>query len=311
MPAVVAKFDGKDITKEAWFEDMGLPAGQPVPETYGAREAGAVDQWLFAKVAEHMVAAEGVEVPAAEVDQALEGLRAGFPSEEVFQQRLTAAGKTIEDLRGDIRKKIAVDLLVDAKTNDVTVTDEEVKGQYDAIKAQGGMTRATKTADVSHILVKVEGEDEAVWAAAKEKIDAARKRVVDGGEEFNTIAAEITDDPGFKSVGPVYRDTAPGKMVPAFDELMWSTPVGEVTEPFKTQFGYHILTVVARREAGDIPFDDIQEQLTDGVLQTKKKQVFLALVEEKKTELNAENLLHAGLADAAPAGGGSVLDASS
>jgi peptidyl-prolyl cis-trans isomerase A (cyclophilin A) len=101
-----------------------------------------------------------------------------------------------------------------------------------------------ETVDVAHILVLASG-DEAAWAKAKEKIDAALARVK-AGEDFGKVASEVSEDPGSKQKGGAYPNTPHGKMVPEFDKVMFATPVGEVSEPFRTSYGWHILKVTGR-----------------------------------------------------------------
>lgn len=108
--------------------------------------------------------------------------------------------------------------------------------------AGNSMVEQTKA---RHILVKTsEIVDD---AAAERKLSELRQRVLDG-ESFADLAREHSEDIGSMLQGGDLGWTMPGQMVPAFDEMMNNTEVGEVSEPFKSQFGWHILTVEERRE---------------------------------------------------------------
>jgi len=103
-----------------------------------------------------------------------------------------------------------------------------------------------------HILIKTsEIVDD---AAAEQKLTELRERVLNG-ESFADLAREHSEDIGSMLQGGDLGWTMPGQMVPAFDQTMNETDVGEVSEPFKSQFGWHILTVEDRRE------QDMSEQM--------------------------------------------------
>lgn len=120
---------------------------------------------------------------------------------------------------------------------------ERVKKDAEQQKAKESAAGG-ETVDVSHILIKVSG-DEAAWAEAKKKIDAIRARIM-AGEDFAAVAREVSEDPGSKKSGGAYPNTPRGMMVPEFEKVMFETPVGQVSEPFRTKFGWHILKVTGR-----------------------------------------------------------------
>ncbi len=103
-----------------------------------------------------------------------------------------------------------------------------------------------------HILVKTSEilSDE----AAEQKLSKLRERVLNG-ESFEELAREHSEDIGSMLQGGDLGWTMPGQMVPAFDQTMNETDIGEVSKPFKSQFGWHILTVEDRRQ------QDMSEQM--------------------------------------------------
>lgn len=96
-----------------------------------------------------------------------------------------------------------------------------------------------------HILIKtseVVSDDN-----AKQMIDSIYKRI-QAGDDFTTLAATYSNDPGSAQDGGNLGWVSPGMMVPEFDQRMQNTPVNQVTEPFQTQFGWHILQVTDTRQ---------------------------------------------------------------
>lgn len=96
-----------------------------------------------------------------------------------------------------------------------------------------------------HILIKT---SEIVSADnAKQMIDSIYKRL-QAGEDFSTLAATYSNDPGSAQDGGSLGWVSPGMMVPEFDQRMQNTAVNQVTEPFQTQFGWHVLQVTDTRQ---------------------------------------------------------------
>ena len=81
---------------------------------------------------------------------------------------------------------------------------------------------------------------------AKQMIDSIYTRLK-AGEDFATLAATFSNDPGSARDGGSLGWVTPGVMVPEFEAKMKSTPVGQITAPFQTQFGWHILEVTDTR----------------------------------------------------------------
>lgn len=102
------------------------------------------------------------------------------------------------------------------------------------------------TVDVAHILIRASGGP-ASWAAAKAKIEAVRKRIM-AGADFSKVAREVSQDPSVKENGGTFHGLRHGDMIPQFDKVAFSTPVGQVSEPFRTRSGWHILKVLARHQ---------------------------------------------------------------
>ncbi|EPF74289.1 peptidylprolyl isomerase [Acinetobacter rudis] len=96
-----------------------------------------------------------------------------------------------------------------------------------------------------HILIKT---SEIVSADnAKQMIDSIYKRL-QAGEDFSTLAATYSNDPGSAQDGGNLGWVSPGMMVPEFDQHMQNIAVNQITEPFQTQFGWHVLQVTDTRQ---------------------------------------------------------------
>ena len=104
-------------------------------------------------------------------------------------------------------------------------TDEAIKSRYILIKATPEAPLIKREAD------------------ALKKIQDARKRIVDDGEDFATVAKDVSEDPGSAPKGGDLGCFGKGAMVPEFEQAAFALKKGEVSEPVKTQFGYHLIQV--------------------------------------------------------------------
>lgn len=103
--------------------------------------------------------------------------------------------------------------------------------------------RQDKKVKARHILIKVdEGAPEAEKAKAKERILAAKKRV-DGGEDFATVAKELSEDDGSKASGGDLGTFGPGRMVKPFEEAAFKLEAGQISDVVESRFGYHVIKV--------------------------------------------------------------------
>jgi len=128
--------------------------------------------------------------------------------------------------------------------DNVKIDDAAIEKYYDAHKNDYDVVTA------KHILIRVKGapmpatpgkpelSDEEALAKAK----AIRARVV-GGEDFATVAKAESDDSGSAAKGGDLGEFKRGMMVPPFEQAAFATKVGEITEPVKSPFGYHIIKV--------------------------------------------------------------------
>ncbi len=82
---------------------------------------------------------------------------------------------------------------------------------------------------------------------ARQRLETLRERIV-GGEPFETLARSHSDDKASAIKGGDLGWTSPGDLVPQFEEQMDALPLGEISNPFKTEFGWHIVQPLERRQ---------------------------------------------------------------
>lgn len=92
---------------------------------------------------------------------------------------------------------------------------------------------------------------------AKQQLEDAHERI-EGGEDFGAVAKLLSDDPGSANIGGDLGWAGPGTFVPEFDAVVADLEIGELSEPFRTQFGWHIVEVLERRVYDNT--EDLKEQ---------------------------------------------------
>jgi len=112
-----------------------------------------------------------------------------------------------------------------------------------------------------HILVRLdEGADENAVNEAKAKIDGYLAEIR-GGLDFSEAANKYSEDVGSNEQGGDLGFFGRGEMVAEFEKVAYETPVGEISEPFRTSFGWHILNVEEKKGVIDMSFEDWIEKI--------------------------------------------------
>jgi len=125
----------------------------------------------------------------------------------------------------------------------------------------------------AHILIEV--NDDVAEEQAKERIDAIRKRIVDG-EDFATVARDTSDDTGSAEMGGDLDFNPRGTFVEAFEEALDGLTLNQMTEPVLTEFGYHLIKLTGLKEAVVPSFDEMAEKLDRDYRLLKAEELFVA-----------------------------------
>ncbi|PCJ19181.1 MAG: hypothetical protein COB02_09035 [Candidatus Cloacimonadota bacterium] len=163
---------------------------------------------------------------------------------------------------------------------ELTVSDEEAKKYYDENKLDFETKEEVKA---SHILIKSDNGDE----DAKAQATKIREDILSNKTTFSDAAKEFSTDKGNKDKGGDLGYFARGAMVTEFEEASFNGKVGDITEPVKTNFGYHIIKIIDHKMAGISKLEDVREDINDIILDekvTKSSDKKLAEIESKLTD---------------------------
>ena len=139
---------------------------------------------------------------------------------------------------------------------DIEVSKSDVEQYY---KENIDRFRSNEERKSSHILISF--DDEVIDDAALEQIMSIEERIK-AGESFESLAQEFSDDGGSAANGGDLGWAEPGLFVPEFDQVLFALEIGDISDPVKTQFGYHIIRLDDLKEGRKKEFTEIEEELT-------------------------------------------------
>ncbi|HAE0521372.1 TPA_asm: foldase [Salmonella enterica subsp. enterica serovar Enteritidis str. P125109] len=198
----------------------------------------------------------GKEVTDKEVEAEVKKTKDQFPDKEQFSSTLKSAGiKNEKEFEKVLRTQM---LLTEAKSAKSKVTDKEIQERFDQEKVE---------VKASHILVAKKSEAKDI------------KKQLDKGADFAKLAKEKSTDTGSGAKGGDLGYFTKGKMVKEFEDYAFKDGVeGKISDPIKTQFGYHIIKVVDRKEKKNFTLDK------------EKARIKKALAEEKAAQVNPNDI---------------------
>ena len=187
----------------------------------------------------------------------LDAVENKFQEEETFK-------KELEKVKEFVLKQYAVNKLL----SDVSATEGEVAKFYDDNKEQ---FKVPEKARASHILV--------------DKEDKAKKIIeeIKNGLSFEEAAMKYSNCPS-KNNGGDLGEFSRGKMVPEFEEVAFSIEENKLSEPVKTQFGYHIIKVQHKKEASTSALSEVKDQIAQQIVAMKQQEKYLDKTEELKNK---------------------------
>jgi peptidyl-prolyl cis-trans isomerase C len=150
-----------------------------------------------------------------------------------------------------------------------SVTDEEVKAAYDKEAAK---VKVSERVRARHILVQTEKE-------AKEVLARLNK-----GEKFEDIAKQVSLD-GSKDYGGDLGYFSAEEMVPEFSKAAFALKIGDISEPVKTDYGWHVIKVEDRKQGGAQPFDQVKSGIKAVLMRKKVQDVVSELRKQAKIDI--------------------------
>jgi peptidyl-prolyl cis-trans isomerase C len=281
---VVAKVNDEEILQSDVDDVMAIfvmpqfqaqNPGQELPAEQKTQiEANIVNQLVTEKLLLQAAAKENITADDTLIAQRLEQVKAQRP--DIAEDQLKAL------LEKDFIIQQLIQQEVMAK---IEIPDEEVRKYYDEQKDQFSEPEQVQA---SHILIQVAQD------ATQEDKDAAKKKIEDvlvlaqEGKDFAELAKEYSEGPS-KTNGGDLGFFPKGAMVKPFEEVVFALEKeGDISGIVETQFGYHIIKLTGKKAAREVSFEEVKDQLKQGLLQQKQQSEAMVWVEGLKSGATIE-----------------------
>jgi len=239
-------------------------------------ESRLVDRFVNQNVLGAEADKQGIAASDEDVDAMLEQIKGSLPPGTTLEQVMQERGLEMAKLRTDISTDLKIRNLLEKQAESVPdATDEAVAAFYEEQKDR---FNRPETAQASHILVKVDaGADDEAKAAKKAELEGYRKQIIDGTAEFEKLASEHSECPSGQRGGDL-GSFERGRMVPEFETAAFEQELNVVGPVIETQFGYHIIKVTGRTEAGQRAFEDVKEEIAEQLNGQGKQEAVQAYI---------------------------------
>ena len=213
-----------------------------------------------------------IEVTEKQVDARLKQIKKQYFSgdQKKYEKQLKEQGLTEEQVRRDLRGQLISEKIFAKVTGDVKVTDQQIEQFYEEKKAT--QYSQPESRDVRHILVKT-----------KAKADDLEAQLKDGAD-FGELAKKFSEDTGSKADGGKLT-ISKGQTVAPFDKVAFELKKNAISQPVKTEFGYHIIQALSDKKPATVtPLKEVKESIRQQLAQTKKNEAMTKWVEDLKKD---------------------------
>ncbi|MNM45073.1 Foldase protein PrsA 3 precursor [compost metagenome] len=249
----VARVNGVEIESfrfERYFSDFLTAQGRSIgairnPGLYKRLRREALDDLIDKELLWQAAQREGVEVDEAAVQEQLATLRGKFKTPEDFSRRLAEDGFDEASYTEYLRHEYAAQRMFVELSKPREPSDAEVRQLYEENRAQ---LQRPEQLRARHILLKIETDED---AAAVEKRIAELREKIRGGADFAEQAREHSQDSS-ASVGGELGWFSRGDMQKPFEEAAFALQPGELSEPVRTVYGWHLIELEERKPAEPI-----------------------------------------------------------
>ena len=293
LPEVVATVNGQNITSqqlEEIFKAAVEGSGSKSADLTNEQKLGAYNQLLQELIMDKLVAgaAAGEKVTDADVDAEIAKIKKQFPDEKIFEEQLKQAGQTPEKLKENLRTMLQQQLWMKSQVTASDVTEAQAQSFYDSNTKE---FEQPETVKASHILFMLKPDaTEADVTKQKEAATKAAERATKG-EDFAGLAKELSEEPGaIESAGDLGFFTK-DRMVPEFANAAFSQKIGDISQPVRSQFGWHVIKVTETKPAGTVPFPEVKDQITAYLKSNSQREAVQAVLKKLKESAKIETFL--------------------
>ena len=264
--------------KEIWNEKV--PAEQSITkqETTLIKDftLRLVDSIIQEELLSQEAKKQSLKIDESELKNNVDQWKNSITKDKTAKEYYEKNGITEEVVTDIFKEQMNISALEANYTKNNPVTQVEIDKYYNEHKSE--YTNAQVKA--SHIIIKTQNDDGTEMS--QDKVDSAKKQIdeiyakIKAGEDFAKLAKQYSQDAS-KDAGGDLGFFSKGQMVKEFEEVAFSMKVGEVSEPFKTKYGYHVVKLTDKKEDTTDP-----KQVKEFLKGTLQQEKFTKYVEELK-----------------------------
>ena len=200
---------------------------------------------------------------------------------KAFQKNKHPLIKDQEDLKKEITSQIQFNRLLEEESACSPVPEKDALEYYES---RPDLFRTEETLTASHLLKKASTEEEFV---EKEQAVLDLRKKIEQGMDFVEAVREESDD----AVNDGHLGTfGKGRMVPEFETVAFSLAEGELSQPVRTQFGWHLILLRERTQPQITPFEEMREKIVEYLTERRKDKVFEEFLDRLKSEATIEEV---------------------
>ena len=208
-----------------------------------------LEQLMYQKLLSHQAIQDSIEVKDSQVQDAVKRRFDMLVSRVGSEKKLEDLyKKSIDDIKDEMRDVIGNQLLAEQMQqkiiSKVDITPYEVKSFFEAIP-KGDLPRVDTQVRLSQIVVYPKF-DKKTRQEIVDRLNSIKQEIMDGGS-FKAKAVLYSEDLGSARKGGEYKNVKRGQFVKPFEAVAFNLDEGEISEPFETQFGYHIVQLQKRK----------------------------------------------------------------
>lgn len=208
-------------------------------------------------------------------------IKGNFKSEQEYNKYLAENGLNEQQIKENIKKNIILQNYVKKTSEKVKVTDKESREFYEKNKDSFKQQEEVRA---SHIIILFNKDrDEKKAETEINKIYNEIKK----GLNFEEAAKKYSED-GSSQVGGDLGFFPRGKMVPEFEEVAFKMNKGEISKPFKSRFGYHILKVTDKKSEKQLSFEEVKQNIENILISEKTKALLDEVIEKNRMSAKIE-----------------------
>ncbi len=289
---VAARVNGINISKaelESAFSAALESSGTKASSLTKEQKKNGYTQLLNDLIDRELLAQASAEenVSNEEIEAEIQKLKSQFSDEAAFENHLQQNGSNMEKLQGDIHGEIAIRRWMEAQIPPTNITEQQAKAYYEKNIQEfkhGALVKA------SHILFQC--DPKAGAEIIQEKKDAATEawNRANAGEDFATLAKELSEEPGAAESGGNLGFFPKDQMVPEFAEAAFALESGAISKPVKSRFGWHVIQVSEKKKPGVTPFVEAKDQIIEYLATTQKRKAVETTMKNLKKSANIEIL---------------------